>query len=156
MNSLRVETVIAAPRERCFDLSRSVDAHLRSAANTGERVVAGRTSGLLDLGEEITWEGRHLGIVRQLSSRITAFDRPAFFQDRMTRGAFRWFEHDHHFEAAADGRTVMVDVVRFAAPFGPIGWVAERVVLAGHLRRFLVRRNAALKALAERADDPRP
>jgi hypothetical protein len=40
---IELETAIAAPVERCFDLSLSVDLHLRSAANTGERVVAGPT-----------------------------------------------------------------------------------------------------------------
>ena len=147
---LRVLTTIAAPPDQCFDLARSVDAHVKSATGTGERVVAGRTSGLLELGDEVTWEGRHFGVVQRLSSRITALDRPVFFQDRMTRGAFRSFEHDHRFTATADGRTEMLDVVRFASPFGPAGWLAERLVLSGHLRRFLVRRGQVLRRLAER------
>ncbi|MEX0794352.1 MAG: hypothetical protein WD045_14550 [Pirellulaceae bacterium] len=46
MIHLRVETQIAAPLARCFDLSRSVDAHVLSASATDERVVAGRTSGM--------------------------------------------------------------------------------------------------------------
>ena len=75
-------------------------------------------------------------------------DRPAFFQDRMTRGAFRSLEHDHHFAPTAAG-TRMTDVLRFAAPFGPIGWVVERLVLAPHLRRFLSTRGASLKRAAE-------
>ena len=149
MFQVRVVTSIAAPPANCFDLARSVGVHLQSAAGTGERVVAGRASGLLQLGDEVTWEGRHLGIVQRLSSRITVLDRPTFFQDRMTRGAFRSFEHDHHFVPTAAGRTDMVDVIRFAAPFGPVGWLAERLVLAGHLRRFLVRRGEALRRLAE-------
>ena len=33
-----------------------------------------------------------------LTSRITAFRRPLFFQDRMVKGAFKFLEHDHHFE----------------------------------------------------------
>ena len=151
MITLRITTRIAAPADVCFDLARSVDAHLASADGTGERVVAGRTSGLLEPGEVVCWEARHLGVRQRLSSRITAFDRPTFFQDRMVRGAFRSFEHDHHFTPATvgGGGTDMVDVVRFAAPLGPLGWVAERIVLAGHLRRFLTVRAAALKALAE-------
>lgn len=149
MVQLRVTTFIAAPPAACFDLARSVDAHVASAAGTGERVVGGKSSGLLELGDEVTWEGRHFGVTQRLSSRITQFQPPAFFQDRMTRGAFRSLEHDHHFEPR-DGGTLMIDVVSFEAPFGPIGWLAERLLIAPHLRRFLIQRGNALKEMAER------
>ena len=149
MYQVCVITVIAAPPTVCFDLARSVDAHLESAANTGEKAVGGKTSGLLGLGDEVTWEGRHFGVRQRLTSRITQFVRPSFFQDRMVAGAFRFLEHDHAFEPR-DGGTVMTDVVRFVAPLGPLGWVAERAFLASHLRRFLVQRGAALKGMAER------
>jgi ligand-binding SRPBCC domain-containing protein len=150
MHTVRVTTHIAAPPPRCFDLARSVDAHLQSAADTGERAVAGKTTGLLDHGDIVTFEARHLGITRRLTSRMTAFEPPFYFQDRMVDGPFRCFEHDHWFDATAEGRTVMVDVVQFSVPFGPLGWLAERFVLGPHLRRFLVRRGVALKAMAER------
>jgi hypothetical protein len=61
VSRIELTTLIAAPRERCFDLSLSVDVHLESTVHTGERVVAGPTSGVLGLGAEITWEARHLG-----------------------------------------------------------------------------------------------
>ncbi len=151
MYTLRVTTRIAALAGRCFDLARDVDAHVRSAAGTGERVVGGRTSGLLGLGDAITFEARHLGVRQRLSALVTALDPPRHFQDTMTAGAFRSMVHDHHFDPTPGGGTVMLDVLTFAAPFGPIGWAAERLVLAGHLRRFLVRRGLALKAMAEAA-----
>jgi ligand-binding SRPBCC domain-containing protein len=152
MYKLRVTTLIAANPAVCFDLARSVDAHLTSAIDTGERVVAGKTSGLLGPGDDVTWEGKHFGITQRLSSRITQFQPPSFFQDRMTKGAFRSLEHDHFFEPQAGG-TLMVDVLSFAAPFGPLGWVVERLFLSRHLRRFLVNRGIALKQLAERRPD---
>ena len=148
MYTLRVITVVRAPLERCFDLARSVDAHVHSAGRSGERAVDGRTSGLLGLGDRITFEGRHFGVRQRLTSRVTAFERPAFFQDRMERGAFSALEHDHLFTTEAD-QTVMTDVVRFVAPLGPLGWAAERLFVAGHLRRFLVERGTLLKRWAE-------
>jgi len=148
MQTLRITTWINAPASRCFDLARSVDAHLESAAATGERVAAGPTSGLLGLGDEITWEGKHFGITQRLSSKITALEPPTFFQDRMTKGAFKFLEHDHVFNLR-DGGTEMVDILRFAAPLGPLGYVAERLFLASHLRHFLVERGKVLKRLAE-------
>jgi ligand-binding SRPBCC domain-containing protein len=149
MYELRVTTSIAAPLATCFDLARSVEAHVQSAAGTGERVVGGRLSGLLELGDEVTWEGRHFGVTQRLSSKITEFRPCTFFQDRMTRGVFRFFEHDHLFEPRGVG-TLMTDVLRFKAPLGPLGWIAERILVAPHVRRFLIARGLALKAMAER------
>lgn len=149
MYTFRIETLIAASPEHCFDLARSVDAHLQSTSATGERAVGGRLTGLMELGEEVTWEGRHFGLRQRFTSRITAFDRPRHFQDRMVRGAFRFFEHDHFFQPAA-GATRMLDAVRFAAPLGPLGWLVERALLARHLRKVLQERARVLKALAEK------
>ena len=148
---LQVKTFILASPVECFDLARNVDAHLESAAATGERAVAGKMSGLLELGDEVTFEARHFGVRQRLTSRIIAFESPTFFQDRMTRGAFRFFEHDHLFESQ-NGGTLMIDRVTFQAPLGPLGWIAERSFLAPHLRDFLTKRGLALKRLAERPD----
>jgi len=117
MPVIRVVTDIAALRTVCFDLARSVDAHIESTRDTGERAVAGVTSGLLGLGDEVTWRARHFGISQELTSRITAFERPLHFRDVMVRGAFRRFVHDHHFEMLHTG-TRMVDVVDYSAPLG--------------------------------------
>ena len=148
MPILELETFVAAPAERCFDLALSVDAHLEAAAATGERVVGGLRSGVMGLGDEVTWRARHLGRVREMSVRITAHDRPRHFRDEMQRGAFRYFRHDHHFEAV-EGGTRVSDHLDFQAPFGLLGRLAECLVLERHLRRFLEGRNRALKAMAE-------
>ncbi|MEM7682355.1 MAG: SRPBCC family protein [Planctomycetota bacterium] len=149
MARLRIETVIDAPIARCFDLARSVDAHVATAQRTGEVAVDGRTSGLCALDDTVTWQGRHLGVCQRLTSQITAMDRPAHFQDRMLRGAFKCFAHDHTFVRTDDGRTRMVDEVEFTAPWGWLGRLAERWVVGPHLRRFLVERAEALRTLAE-------
>ena len=145
---LREITLIHAPLERCFDLSRSIDLHKVSTARTGEEAIAGVTSGLIGLGEEVSWRARHFGVWQQMTSRITAFDRPAYFQDTMVRGAFRSFQHDHYFEERDEGQTEMRDVLRFAAPLSILGRLAE-IPLKPYLRRFLQERNALLKQAAE-------
>jgi len=38
--TISIETIIAAPIERCFDLARSVEAHVETSHFTDERVVA--------------------------------------------------------------------------------------------------------------------
>jgi ligand-binding SRPBCC domain-containing protein len=146
---LLATTTIRAPIERVFDLARSVDAHLASTDGTAEAAVAGRTSGLLELGDTVTWRARHFGVTQHLTSLMTAFDRPHHFQDRMVRGVFRSFEHDHYFRQLADGEIEMFEVLRFAAPPPGLGWLVERLVLGPHFRRFLRTRNVILKRIAE-------
>jgi ligand-binding SRPBCC domain-containing protein len=147
--TIRLTTHIAAPRERVFDLTRSIDLHTRSLDWTGEVPVAGRMSGLIGRGETVTWRARHLGVRQRLTSRISAYERPAYFQDVMVRGAFAWMEHDHWLDATPEGGTVLRDELRFAAPLGILGRIAETLVLRRYMTRFLERRNAVIKRVAE-------
>lgn len=149
MPIIRLETHIRAPIEVVFDLARSVDAHVESASQTAERAVAGKTSGLMELGDEVTWRARHLGVTQELSTRITQFDRPRHFRDSMLRGAFTRFDHDHFFERAGE-ETLMRDVFDYTSPLGPLGALADRLFLERYMTRFLETRNTLLKRLAER------
>jgi ligand-binding SRPBCC domain-containing protein len=148
VQTIRIETFIAAPPERCFDAARDLDLHVKSMAGTGERAVGGRTSGLIELGEEVTWRARHFLITQHFTSKITAFDRPRHFQDSMQLGAFRSFVHDHTFEARGGG-TLMTDTLAFSAPLGVLGWLAEVLVLRRYLTRLLETRAEIIKAAVE-------
>jgi ligand-binding SRPBCC domain-containing protein len=140
MATVVVETRVDAPVEVCFDLARSVELHLESARTTGERAVAGTTQGLLGAGDWVTWEGRHLGRRRRLTVRVTAFEPPRFFRDEQVSGPFARFRHEHFFAPDADG-TRMTDSLDFASGVP----LLDRLVLAPYLRRFLVRRNDAIR-----------
>jgi len=146
---IELTTRIHAPRERCFDLARSVELHIRSTASTKEMAIGGRTSGLLGPGDEVTWRARHFGVWQTLTSRITGYERPAWFRDSMVRGAFARLDHDHRFADDGAGGTLMDDVLEFAAPWGALGLAAERLLLRRYLRRFLTARNFEIKAVAE-------
>ena len=98
MPTIELATSIAAPIERVFDLARSIDLHTSSTSSTGERAVAGITSGLIGAGQEVTWRARHFGVWQSLTVRVTVFERPTHFADAMLRGAFHSMEHHHHFE----------------------------------------------------------
>ena len=148
MQRIQLETRIAAPAERCFLLSLSIDLHMDSTASTGERAIAGVTTGLIGEGESVTWRGRHFGFMLSHTSTITRYEPPDFFQDVMIAGMFRSFEHDHRFQQQ-NGETVMNDELRFTAPLGIFGLSAERLVLRNYLIRFLRERNEFLKQVAE-------
>jgi ligand-binding SRPBCC domain-containing protein len=145
---VEVVTEVRAPVARCFDLARDIDLHVRSMAGTGERAVAGRTSGLIGLAEDVTWEARRLGVKQRFTSRITGFDPPNHFRDEMVRGAFRSFVHDHYFEERGD-RTTMRDVVRFESPFGFVGRLVDSLFMGDYLRRLIASRSVSIKNAAE-------
>lgn len=148
MPVIEITTEIRAPVERVFDLSRSVELHMASTAHTGERAVAGVMSGLMALGQEVTWRARHFFIWQHLTSRITAFERPFYFRDSLVRGAFRRFDHDHFFAQRGE-ITVMRDVFDFQSPFGILGHIADRLFLIGYMRGFLLIRQNLIKTVAE-------
>jgi ligand-binding SRPBCC domain-containing protein len=111
--------------------------------------VGGRRSGLLALGDEVTWRASHFGVGQTLTSRITAWERPAHFRDSMVQGAFARLEHDHRFTDDGGGRTIMRETLEYGAPLGLLGRAVEGLVLTRYLRRFLEARNREIKALAE-------
>ncbi len=151
MPVIELSTLIAEPAPRVFDLARSIDLHTASTAATGERAVAGVTSGLIGPGEQVTWRARHLGVWQSLTSRIEIFERPRHFRDSMVRGAFRRFDHDHFFEPCAEG-TRMRDVFDYTSPLGVLGRLADGLFLERYMRALLVERNRVIKEVAESQD----
>ncbi|MBL4586744.1 MAG: cell division protein, partial [Flavobacteriales bacterium] len=61
MPKIILHTEIKAPRKVVFNLSRSIDLHLESTAQTREQAIAGKTSGMMELGEQVTWKAKHFG-----------------------------------------------------------------------------------------------
>jgi ligand-binding SRPBCC domain-containing protein len=145
-----IETFINAPREVCFDLALSVEAHTESAAFSGERVVEpGRLSGMLESGDVITFEGRHFGLRQRFSARIGTIDRPRLFVDDMVHGIFKRLQHVHEFHQH-DGGTLMRDILDWEAPLGVLGQIADRLFLRRHMTWFVATKQSHLKAIAER------
>jgi ligand-binding SRPBCC domain-containing protein len=149
--NLEEVTVIHAPVERCFDLARSVEVHLSGNVHSGESAVAsaGVTSGLVCLGQRVTWRAKHFGVWHKLTSEITAMDRTAYFQDTMVDGIFRFMRHDHFFRSLSPGETEMKDVFCFASPLPVLGRLAEIAFLGRYMRALLRERNAVVKEIAE-------
>lgn len=153
MPTIRLETYIHAPPERCFDLSLSVDLHAQSQAHARERPVAGVLTGEMRLGDTVTWEAVHFGVKQRLTSRITAYERPAQFVDEMVTGVFERLHHTHIFVPQPPG-TLMIDIFTFRAPLGVLGRLAEALFLTRYMKSLLLTRNSYLERLAESGTDP--
>ena len=148
MPKIELTTHINAPVEKVFDLSRSIDLHMKSTKQTGEKAIAGKTSGLIELGETVTWRAKHFGIWQTLTSKITEFNRPNLFVDEMVSGAFKSFRHEHHFIASGD-QTIMKDVFEFESPMGILGKLFNKLILTGYITKLLKQRNKVVKEAAE-------
>ena len=148
MPVIEVATLINAPLDVCFDLARDIDLHIKSTEGTNEKAVGGVTSGLIGMGEEVTWEATHFGIRQRMTSRITAFDRPHRFRDSQVEGPFRRFDHDHIFTLES-GQTRMGDVFDYQSPLGWLGRCADYLFLRAHMAELLEKRARVIKEVAE-------
>ncbi|NGN94401.1 SRPBCC family protein [Nocardioides sp. KC13] len=143
MPRIELSTEIPAAPERCFELSLSVDAHQSSMSDSGERAIAGVTSGAMRLDDSVTWRARHFGIPFTMTSVIVQYDAPHRFVDEQESGPFRRWWHEHRFEPVAGG-TLMTDVVEFESPAGSVGRLVNALVLTRYMTKLLEQRNAWL------------
>lgn len=150
MTSLVVVTRIEAPVDVCFDLARGIEAHNETSRFTRERAVPpGRTSGLLELGDLVTFEALHFGIRQRFTAKITEMNPPHLFVDELVESAFRSLRHIHDFRSIG-GVTTMTDALEWRSPLGPLGRIADALVIKRHMQSFLVRKQTHLKEMAER------
>ena len=148
MPKIVLETIIKAPQKLVFDLSRSIDLHIISTDKTNEKAIAGRTEGLIELGETVTWRAKHLGIYQNFTSKVIGCKEPEYFADIMLKGAFKSFKHEHFF-SYENNETILVDVMEYVSPIGIIGRLVDALFLKNYMKGFLVLRNNTIKEFAE-------
>ena len=148
MPTIHLTTFIAAPAERIFDLSRSIDLHKKSMAHTQETAVGGTTLGLIENNETVTWKAKHLGKMRLLKVKIAGMNKPLSFTDEMVSGDFHSMRHEHHFKTVENG-TLLIDLFDFEAPYGNLGKLFSKLYLTKYLRRLLEQRNNVIREYAE-------
>ncbi len=150
--TIRHEVHIHAPAERCFDLARSVDLHVDSAAEIAARAVGGRMHGLSGAGDATIWSARFCGVRFEMTTRLEDFSRPTRFGDRLTRGLPRRFEHVYRFEPTPEGGCAVSDELTFEAPFPLLGRWLERLYFARRMRQLVRQRLEHIKGIAENGD----
>jgi ligand-binding SRPBCC domain-containing protein len=148
MSFIQLTTFIEAPIERVFDLSRSIELHKGSMQRFNEKCAAGKQTGLLELNETVTWQAKHLMKERQLTTKITAMQKPFSFIDEQVSGDFVSLKHEHYFKPAQNG-TIMIDQFYFQVPYGVIGKWVSRFYLTRYITKLLEQRNQFIKEVAE-------
>lgn len=148
MPIIHLETIIAAPVEVVFDLSRNISVHAEADKAHNLRAIAGVTSGLINLNETVTWEAKHFGFRLNHTSKIIAMNRPHSFADEMVKGMFHHWHHLHKFETLEDG-TKMIDLVDYASPLWILGKIVDAVYLKNYMTKMLCEHNEHIKNVAE-------
>ena len=147
MPTIHLTTFIAAPLERVFNLSRSVSLHKISMEHVGEEAVAGTISGLINIDDTVTWKGKHLFKTRFFTSKITEMKPFEKFTDKMIKGDFKSFEHQHFFKAADNG-TIVIDIINYETPYGWLGKLVNKLYLNSYLEKLINHRNNVIKEYA--------
>jgi ligand-binding SRPBCC domain-containing protein len=88
-------------------------------------------------------------------TRIEAWEPPRRFVDAQIRGPYSLWEHTHTFEEDGPGATIIEDQVRYAIPFGPLGELANRLLVQRDLRQIFDYRRDAVAREMNRAPQPR-
>ncbi|TZF99302.1 SRPBCC family protein (plasmid) [Chryseobacterium panacisoli] len=148
MSTIYLNTVINADIHYVFDLARNIDLHQQSTSTSHEKAIAGRTSGLIEENETVTWRAKHLGMYQNLTTKIVSMEKPVQFIDVMQKGAFKSMRHRHTFKSV-NGKTLMTDIFEFESPLGIVGKLFNAIFLTGYLKDFLLKRNEMIKTIAE-------
>jgi ligand-binding SRPBCC domain-containing protein len=148
MPFIHLTTFIAAPQDRVFDLSRSVDLHKMSMKQHEEKIVEGVMTGLMNLNETVTWTAKHFFKQRRLKIKITRFKRPEYFVDEQEEGDFKIMKHEHYFKTIVNG-TIMIDQLHFETPHGLLGKWINKLYLENYMAQLLKERNKVIKETAE-------
>jgi len=148
MTTIRLTTVINAPVEMVFDLSRDIDFHTISVKHSKEKAISGTITGRIGLNETVTWRAKHFGVYLTHQSLITAFEYPKKFTDQMIKGKFKSFIH-HHFFNPSDQGTEMTDIISYETPYGVLGRLVNLLILRRYLTNLMKLRNEAIKSYLE-------
>lgn len=85
-------------------------------------------------------------------TRIDAWEPPHRFVDAQIKGPYSLWEHTHTFEPDGLGATIIEDRVRYAIPFGPLGNLADRLLVRRDLQQiFDYRRDAVAQEMTPRS-----
>ena len=106
----------------------------------------------MDVGTLIRYRLRLRGVPVSWLTRIEEWDPPRGFVDRQLRGPYGLWHHTHSFEPAEEdgSRTRMVDIVRYGQRLGPLGTIAEHLLVRRDLDRIFDFRADAIPELLAR------
>jgi ligand-binding SRPBCC domain-containing protein len=95
-------------------------------------------------GTQLRYRLRLHGVPIGWDTVIAEWEPPRRFVDVQVRGPYAIWHHTHEFEPLGDGGTLMRDTVRYAIGFGPLGELADRLLVRRDLERIFDFRERAV------------
>lgn len=148
MPTIHLTTFIAAPIERVFDLSRHLAIYKVSIQQRNERFSSGAASNLVSQGETMTFQAKHLGKTRLVTTRVTELQKPSRLVQEQVKGDLLHFRHEHHFKRVDNG-TILIDMIDFDGPRDVVGKLVGKFYLKEYLEKFINKRNSLIRQYAE-------
>ena len=157
MPTLEFQTIVAAPLEAVWAFFADVEKSLPALTSPQEGVTIESADTPVQAGSRIVlglngplgrvrWVAR---IVEHAPPHAVMFGLEARFIDEQESGPFRFWRHAHEFEAVDAKTTRVVDRITYRVPFGPIGWVADWVLVRPKLRAAFHFRHEQLRRIFE-------
>jgi ligand-binding SRPBCC domain-containing protein len=147
---LRREQTLDAPIEQAFEFfSRAENLEAITPPLLRFRITS-PTPIEMEVGALIRYRLRLRGVPVSWLTRIEEWDPPRGFVDRQLRGPYGLWHHTHCFEPLDGGRTSMVDLVRYGQRLGPLGTIAEHLLVRRDIDRIFDFRRDSIPTLIAR------
>lgn len=134
---------VTAPLDEVFDFfSRPENLERITPPSLGFEIltpppIAMREGALIDYALTVK------GVPMHWRTLITCYEPPHRFVDEQLKGPYAFWRHEHRFEAVSEG-TRIVDEVRYALPFGPLGGLAHRLFVRRDVQRIFEHRTRVI------------
>ncbi len=141
--TLHAHTELDAPLREVFEFFSSPN---NLAAITPAELAFQITDAPQDVAcnSTIDYKIRVAGVPMRWRTRIEKWIPGVAFVDSQERGPYRAWWHEHRF-VERDDKTIMEDVVHYAPPLGPLGAIANKLVVEKMLRRIFGYRRSAIR-----------
>ena len=87
-----------------------------------------------------------LGIKMNWMTEITHVKEQEYFVDEQRFGPYALWHHQHHFKEIKGG-VQMTDILNYAIPYGAIGRLANKVLVAKEIQKIFTYREKAIKEM---------
>ncbi|HEY7086598.1 MAG TPA: SRPBCC family protein [Tepidisphaeraceae bacterium] len=155
MPTIEFETTVAAPLARVWEFYLDVMGSLPRLCQPGDQVQIERADLPPQVGGRVilrakgplgrlVWDARYVELV---PPHPVVFGEEARFVDVQDSGPFKSWQHSHEFEAIDAKSTRIVDRITYQVPYGPIGWVADKIIVRPKLRAMFRYRHQVLAGI---------
>ena len=148
MPVIHLTTIVHAPVERVFNLSRHRGLYVQCMQWHPQKHSASKSLGLLEEGELLSWQAKIFGKNRLFRTKLSQMQPVGFLQQVMPQSNWIHICHQQHFKPLANG-AVMIDEFSFQPAHPAWNNLFLRLLVTPRLRRLLERKNAIMKQVAE-------